>query len=73
MAIPKMKSIHLPLLKVIADAGGELSVDEAIREVEAYFQSLVRLINPSESHLPEKMGQPGSVGKVGAGRRGLLR
>ncbi len=40
MAIPKMKSIHLPLLKVIADAGGELSVDEAIREVEAYFPDL---------------------------------
>ncbi len=40
MAIPTEKSIHLPLLKVIGDAGGRLSVAEAIREVEAYFPEL---------------------------------
>ena len=40
MAIPTEKSIHLLLLKVIDDAGGELSVGEAIREVDAYFPAL---------------------------------
>ncbi len=40
MAIPTEKSIHLPLLKVISDAGGELSVSEAIKGVEAYFPEL---------------------------------
>jgi hypothetical protein len=40
MAIPKEKSIRLVLLRVITDAGGELSVHDAVKAVEAYFPEL---------------------------------
>ena len=40
MAIPVAKSIYLPLLKVIADAEGELPTAEAIRETERFFPEL---------------------------------
>lgn len=40
MAIPVIKSIYLPLLKVIADAGGELPTAEAIKKIERFFPEL---------------------------------
>ncbi|MGB9887947.1 MAG: winged helix-turn-helix domain-containing protein [Moorellales bacterium] len=40
MALPTKESICLPLLKVIADAGGRLTMGEAIRRVEAFFPEL---------------------------------
>lgn len=40
MAIPIKESIYLPLLKVIADAGGRLPLSEAIKRVEAFFPEL---------------------------------
>jgi len=40
MALPAEKEIRLPLLKVIADAGGELSMRDAIAGVEAYFPEI---------------------------------
>lgn len=40
MAMPTIDSIGLPLLRVIADAGGELPVREAIRRVMAFFPDL---------------------------------
>ncbi|TET08349.1 hypothetical protein E3J84_06300 [Candidatus Aerophobetes bacterium] len=40
MAIPIEKNVCLPLLKVIADAGGELLMAKAIRAVEKFFPSL---------------------------------
>ena len=38
--MPKETSIELPLLRVIADAGGELPLHEAIRRVERFFPDL---------------------------------
>lgn len=40
MAIPMEKSIQLPLLRVITDAGGELTLHEAVKRVEAFFPQL---------------------------------
>jgi hypothetical protein len=40
MAIPIEESIQLPLLRVIADAGGELPLKEAIRQVGDFFPEL---------------------------------
>lgn len=40
MAIPIQESIELPLLRVIADAGGELSLKDAIMRVAAFFPEL---------------------------------
>lgn len=40
MAIPKQRSLWLPLLRVIAEAGGELHWKEAINRVEAFFPDL---------------------------------
>ena len=40
MSIPKEESIRLVLLRVIADAGGELTVHNAVKAVEAYFPEL---------------------------------
>ncbi|NLE95265.1 MAG: hypothetical protein GX600_06230 [Dehalococcoidia bacterium] len=40
MSLPTEKDIRLPLLRVIADAGGELPMAEAIRRVEAHFPNL---------------------------------
>jgi len=37
VGLPRTKSIYLPLLKVIDDAGGRLSADEAVKRVEVYF------------------------------------
>ena len=37
MAIPIEESIRLPLLRVIADAGGELSLQEAVTRVARFF------------------------------------
>lgn len=42
MAIPVTRSICLPLLRVINDAGGELSVQEATARVERYFPELTQ-------------------------------
>jgi len=42
MAIPMEKSIRLPLLRVIADAGGELTFQEAVIRVEAFFPELTQ-------------------------------
>jgi hypothetical protein len=40
MVIPIEESMQLPLLRVIADAGGELTLKEAIRRVAAFFPEL---------------------------------
>jgi hypothetical protein len=40
MAIPMEESIRLPLLRVIADAGGELTLQEAVTRVAAFFPQL---------------------------------
>lgn len=40
MAIPMEESIQLPLLRVIADAGGELTLKEAVTRVAAFFPQL---------------------------------
>ncbi|MDI6823432.1 MAG: winged helix-turn-helix domain-containing protein [Bacillota bacterium] len=40
MAMPAEKSLALPLLRVIADAGGELSVQEAVDRVVGFFPEL---------------------------------
>lgn len=40
MAIPIEESIQLPLLRVIADAGGELVLREAVSRVAAFFPEL---------------------------------
>ena len=40
MAIPMEESIHLPLLRVIADAGGELTLHEAVARVQTFFPQL---------------------------------
>lgn len=40
MAIPVEASIQLPLLRVIADAGGELTLQEAVTRVAAFFPQL---------------------------------
>jgi len=40
MAIPMQESIRLPLLRVITDAGGELTLHEAVTRVEAFFPQL---------------------------------
>jgi len=40
MAIPIQESIELPLLRVIADAGGELPLKEAVMQVAAFFPEL---------------------------------
>ena len=40
MALPAEKEIRLPLLKVIADAGGQLPMLEAVAAVERYFPEL---------------------------------
>jgi len=40
MAIPMEESIRLPLLRVITDAGGELTLQEAVTRVEAFFPQL---------------------------------
>ena len=40
MAIPIEESVQLPLLRVIADAGGELPLKEAIRRVGDFFPEL---------------------------------
>ncbi|MFC2060847.1 winged helix-turn-helix domain-containing protein [Chloroflexota bacterium] len=40
MAIPLEESIRLPLLRVIADAGGELTLQESVTRVEAFFPHL---------------------------------
>ena len=40
MAIPIQESIELPLLRVIADAGGELSLKDAVMRVAAFFPEL---------------------------------
>ena len=40
MGLPQEKDIRLPLLTVIADAGGELRMRDAIAGVEAYFPQL---------------------------------
>lgn len=40
MAIPMEESIRLPLLRVIVDAGGELTLHEAVTRVEAFFSQL---------------------------------
>ena len=40
MAIPMQESIRLPLLRVIADAGGELTLQEAVMRVADFFPEL---------------------------------
>jgi restriction endonuclease Mrr len=40
MAIPMEESIRLPLLRVIADAGGELTLQEAVTRAAAFFPQL---------------------------------
>lgn len=40
MAIPMEESIRLPLLRVIADAGGELILQDAVTKVAAFFPQL---------------------------------
>lgn len=40
MALPAEKDIRLPLLRVIADAGGELPMLEAVTAVERYFPEI---------------------------------
>jgi len=40
MPIPMSASIQLPLLRVIADAGGELRLQDALARVEAFFPEL---------------------------------
>ncbi len=40
MAIPIEESIQLPLLRAIADAGGELPLKEAVSRVAALFPEL---------------------------------
>jgi hypothetical protein len=40
MAIPIQESIELPLLRVIADAGGELALKDAVTRVAAFFPEL---------------------------------
>ena len=42
MAIPIEESVQLPLLRVIADAGGELPLKEAIRRVGDFFPNSPR-------------------------------
>ena len=40
MGIPIGESVQLPLLRVIADAGGELPMKEAVKRVERFFPEL---------------------------------
>jgi hypothetical protein len=40
MAIPVEESVQLPLLRVIADVGGELPLKEAVERVEKFFPEL---------------------------------
>lgn len=41
-AVPTQRSILLPLLRVIVDAGGRLPCSEAIKRVEAFFPELTK-------------------------------
>lgn len=63
MAMPKETSIELPLLRVVADAGGSLNLHDAIRQVEPFFPDLTDVIptsNPKRRPRPSTLPlQPG--------------
>ncbi len=54
MSIPMEKSIQLPLLRVIVDAGGELTLHEAVTRVESFFPQLTN--QDKQLRLPSGQG-----------------
>lgn len=60
MALPTKNNIHLPLLKVLDEAGGELSARDAMQKVKGYFpeltpDDLASLIDSGENRLNNRI------------------